>query len=355
MNPLVTVTIPLYNHEKYVKAAIESILNQSFQNFEIVIVDDCSTDNSVAIVEAIKDVRIHLSKNEFNGGPGFTCNNAIRKAASSSKFITLFTSDDLMKPNRLKQQVEFLQNNPGYGAVFSQVEMIDENGNVLKNKTKRYKDIFTAEENSREELLNRFFFKGNCLAAPTAMIRNDILQKFDQTLGYIFHPALYQAQDFDLFTRIALCGHNIKVLPEELISLRKRDNKKNLSADTTSVRGRLLFENEKIMSQYLKLDLNSFRKIFPDAKIPQNLDFNKSALAYLLAKEALKKPEYLYLTNLAINSLFEVLHDENNIKFLKKEFDFTIKDFSEIMAKYPLGVLSENTKKKSFFRKLFSF
>ena len=111
----ISVCIPSYNHAKYISHTIESVLNQSFTDFEIIISDDNSQDNSIEIIKSFKDKRIKLIENKQNQGPSVNANIAIENA--SSNFIALIASDDMMHKTRLEKTFNFLTSNPNIDAV----------------------------------------------------------------------------------------------------------------------------------------------------------------------------------------------------------------------------------------------
>lgn len=115
--PAVSVVMPVYNREKYVAEAIESILGQTFADFELIIVDDCSNDRSPDIIREYqqRDARINLIQLRQNEGPGSARNHGIR--ASAGAYIAGMDSDDVSLPERLRRQVEILEANPDIGAV----------------------------------------------------------------------------------------------------------------------------------------------------------------------------------------------------------------------------------------------
>jgi glycosyltransferase involved in cell wall biosynthesis len=115
--PLVSVIMPVFNTKKRVGEAIESILNQTFSDFEFIIVDDCSTDGSYELLQkyAKKDKRIQLFRNEKNQGISFTRNKLIEY--SSTDFICTQDSDDVSEPNRIEREYDFLAQSEEYAVV----------------------------------------------------------------------------------------------------------------------------------------------------------------------------------------------------------------------------------------------
>ncbi len=111
--PLISVIIPNYNNENYIGEAIESILNQTHKNLELVVVDDCSSDNSINVIKGYKDNRIIFLQNDSNSGSSFSRNRGIKTA--KGKYIACMDSDDIALPKRLEKQIDFMEKNPDIG------------------------------------------------------------------------------------------------------------------------------------------------------------------------------------------------------------------------------------------------
>ena len=106
MLPLVSIITPCYNAAPFISQAIESVLAQSFGDWEMIIVDDCSTDNTDIVVGKIKDPRIRYIKNEKNSGAAVSRNRALREA--NGRWVAFLDSDDLWKPEKLEKQIRFM-------------------------------------------------------------------------------------------------------------------------------------------------------------------------------------------------------------------------------------------------------
>lgn len=126
MSELVSVIMPSYNTANFIKETIDSVLNQTYQNFEIIIVDDCSTDNTDEVVAGIKDERIKYIKNEKNSGAAISRNRALREA--KGKWIAFLDSDDVWLPEKLEKQIAFMKKN-GYKFSYTGYEEVDEESN----------------------------------------------------------------------------------------------------------------------------------------------------------------------------------------------------------------------------------
>ena len=140
---LVSIIMPNYNSEKYVEATIKSVLSQTYQNWELLFVDDCSTDSSLEIVRAFSDDRIRILSMEENGGAALARNKAIENA--NGRWIAFLDSDDLWVPEKLEKQIAYMQNK-GISFSYTDYEVIDENNMVVsifkpKLDVCKYKDI----------------------------------------------------------------------------------------------------------------------------------------------------------------------------------------------------------------------
>lgn len=215
-SPLVSVVMSVYNSEKYLSDSIESILNQSFSNFEFLIFDDGSTDESKNIIAeyARLDPRIKASYSSINQGYVGYLNQGISEAGG--KYIARMDSDDISLDNRLHTQVEYLETHLNVNALGSSTIRIDSKGKEL--------GLSSRVENPSDLFWLSFFT--NPLSHPTVMFRRDILQKIG---GY--NADKLPSEDYDLWTRVLLHGDigniNEPLLKyrehESSISVRKRD------------------------------------------------------------------------------------------------------------------------------------
>ena len=124
---LVSIIMPSYNTGKFIKETINSVIAQTYSNWELIIVDDCSTDNTDEIVKSINDNRIIYLKNETNSGAAISRNKALREA--KGRWIAFLDSDDLWKNDKLEKQIKFMKENNCYFSYTNYIE-IDENGNI---------------------------------------------------------------------------------------------------------------------------------------------------------------------------------------------------------------------------------
>lgn len=125
---LVSIIMPSWNTGKFIAESIQSVVNQTYKNWELIIVDDCSSDNTDEVVKSFCDERIKYFHNKKNSGAALTRNRALREA--QGEWIAFLDSDDLWMPEKLKHQIEFMEKN-GYNLSYTEYEKIDEKSKTL--------------------------------------------------------------------------------------------------------------------------------------------------------------------------------------------------------------------------------
>jgi len=324
--PKLSIILTSYNHEKYLKETIDSVLNQKFADFELIIWDDASIDQSWDIIQSYFDPRIKAFRNLENQMPPLGVNRAIQEIAQG-KYIAIHSSDDIWEPEKLEKQVAFLEENPQIGAVFSWAQIIGEDGESLDDKTHPYNHIFNQPNRSRHEWLNFFFYHGNALCHPSLLIRKICYQDCGA-----YRYGFAQLPDFDMWVRLCL-KYDIHVLPEKLVRFRVRAGELNVSGNRADGRIRQQFEYLQIYENYLELKIpEDIIKVFPNAQkyIKPNGFDGRFALAMVFL-EANK----FNTTNLfALQLLFQALNEPERAKKINDLYGFDAKNFIELSAKY---------------------
>lgn len=195
--PLVTVICLCYNHSKYVKESIDSVFYQSYPFIELIIVDDCSIDNSVEIIREVlsttKDV-VFL-ENNINIGNCRSFNQALKIA--KGKYVVDLAADDVLVADKIETQVRaFEQLDNSYGLVFTNGTYINEKGDQLYNHYTINENGQALENVAQGDVFKRLFL-GHFICSPTVMFKTEILNElggYDETLSY---------EDFDIWMRIA--------------------------------------------------------------------------------------------------------------------------------------------------------
>jgi len=257
-SPLVSVCIPAFNHEKYVGDAIDSVLSQTMQDFEIVITDDCSTDKTRDVITSYTDERIRFFTSPRNSGPGAAANNNLLNARG--KFIALLASDDIFVPTKLETQVSFLESNPDIGAAFSWMTYVSESGDDFDTPVST--DHVDIHNRSQAEWLGYLLFSGNPFSAPTAMLRRSLVD----TIG-LLDSRMLQVQDLDFWIRACLKAQ-VHIIPERLIRYRIRANSANASANSPDQQARTYWEYSKVFSHLRQAPDELFDAAFAD-RVPE--------------------------------------------------------------------------------------
>jgi glycosyltransferase involved in cell wall biosynthesis len=217
--PRVSVVIPVYNRARYVSTAIDSILAQSLTDFELIVIDDGSTDESCAVVEAYTDPRIRLIRNERNLGIPATRNRGLE--AARGVYMALLDSDDWAYPKRLAKQAAFLDKNPEHVIVGSWARWVDSEGKHVKKIKRR--------PVRADDAAATLIFQ-SCLQQSAVMGRTAVLKRY----GY--SEAFDLSSDYELWVRLSE-EHKIANLPQTLV--RYRDHgQRTTRANTERVRDR---------------------------------------------------------------------------------------------------------------------
>lgn len=202
--PRVSVCIPNYNNRLFIKDAISSVLNQTFSDFELVIVDDFSTDGSQLVIEGFQDERIRFYQNERNIGRVKNINRCLSLA--SGEYITILPSDDMYTPTSLERRVKVLDSNSKVCLVHSSAKIIDKRGKVLMEHSSHPKDYIRSGEEEFKHLIFR-----NYILTPTVMLR----KKCCDTLG-LLDEEFTGCADWEMWLRIALNDYDIAYVAEPL-------------------------------------------------------------------------------------------------------------------------------------------
>jgi hypothetical protein len=217
-HPKVSVLMPVWNAERYLASAIESILTQTFSDFELVIIDDGSTDRTPIVIRDYHDHRIRRVDNEKNIGITKSLNFGLETVRG--EYVARMDADDISSPQRLTRQVECLDANPHVALVTSRASKVDARGARL--------DVIQTPLTS--DILRRRLRIGNCIAHGSVMMRTEAIRLLG---GY--DESMERAQDYDLWLRLSE-KHDLMCLPETLYAWREHEH---------SVGGRGLAEQQE--------------------------------------------------------------------------------------------------------------
>ena len=205
-NPIVSVILPVYNGEKHIYEAINSILCQSFTDFELIIINDASTDNTENIINSFHDKRIKYIKNEFNLKISSTLNKAIELA--NGKYIARMDADDVSLSTRLEKQIKILDQNPDIDIVNIRYNLMSEDGTNYR----KYKYNISPDTDTLKYLI----YIDTFICHPGVMIRSELYKQFK----YKTDKDTYNVEDCDLWIRMISNGAKCYTIKEALLNYR---------------------------------------------------------------------------------------------------------------------------------------
>ena len=205
-NKLVSIVLPVYNGQKYIRQSIDSILLQTYHNIELIIVNDCSTDDTLAIISkyAEKDKRIKIINNETNQKLPKSLNIGFKNA--SGEYYTWTSDDNIYKPNAIETMVKYLEYLQGYSMVSAICDIIDKDGNIIKNSKEWWPNRNIKDLANTNNILACFMYR----------------KKIAELIG-VYDENTFGAEDYDYWYRIALNG-KILYIDENLYQYRFHPN-----------------------------------------------------------------------------------------------------------------------------------
>lgn len=323
--PLVSIVMSNNNGALLIKQTIESVLAQTYQNWEFMIFEDCSIDRSREIIHFFQDPRIKPFFSDTHEHMVYGFNYGINH--SSGEFIARIDSDDTWKPDKLQKQVDFFREHPGYGACFTLVNFVDEDGKILTEKDTERVLWWDIQNKTQAEWLRYFYFYGCGVSHPTAMFPRSVIEKVGlYNLGFV------QVQDYDLWIRIAK-HFPLHIIQEKLTNYRWFTTGANASAPSKKGVRRANFEFSQIFCTFFDdisddLFIEAFGEDFthkgttdPDELVIERmLMLNKTVFCG-------------YAPHLGGAQMFlRLLQDERMRKVMRDRYNLTQMNFYEITA-----------------------
>ena len=320
-NQLVSIVMVNYNHEDFIEEAIESVLKQTYRNWELIIIDDGSTDQSCKIIKNYADnnkriIPIFLEKNSH-----ICVATNIGLDRISGEFVARLDSDDVWEMDKLEKQINYLEDNQ-QDICFTKLKIIDKDSRVVKREDKE--DLYNLYDNRQKnssEWLKFFFYYGNSLIQSSVLMRREVVKR----VGF-FNLAYVQAHDFDFFIRAAK-HFEFGFIEEPLLKYR-RIEKQNSEVNP---------ENDlRFFNEYMNIRLHFFDD-FPDdlfIKTFQDCFVNKDASSH---EELLCEQAFLLMKCigggvnpvLGLIKMEELLNKPDTSAVLAEKYHFTPKMFYE--------------------------
>lgn len=274
MKPLVSVIMPVYRAEKYIGESVESLLNQTYENFEAILIDDCGNDNSIDIVEKYADSRFRIIRNPYNCGIAYSRNRGLE--CCEGELIAILDDDDVCMSQRFEKQVDFMNAHPDIDVVGGESVWIDEDGKIIRDRLPM--------PDNPDYIKTSFLFE-NMYNNSEVMVRKSLIA--DNGISY--RNGMMGMEDFCFWID---CSKNGKFsnLPELFLKRRM------VAENTTS---RIMIGNEKERAAvYRALQKYSFEKS----------RFELSDMDYLLINEFInEKRRETMVSRTMLGDFYEVL------------------------------------------------
>jgi glycosyltransferase involved in cell wall biosynthesis len=230
--PLVSVIMPTYNHARYIGEAIESVLNQSYKNFELIIIDNYSTDNTTEIVASYNDNRIKYLKFRNNGIIAASRNHGLKN--SSGKYVAFLDSDDIWLPEKLGLQIDLMESNNEIGLSYVLYSHLLEDGSV--------KGLFPKSGHRLKGNVFTSLYRKSVIANSGTVVRMEVFKE----LGLLDeNPKLVTIEDYEMWLRIAKSRPIDYIDHKSLLLYRIRyDNSSNMTKSFTRWQKEMLLANK---------------------------------------------------------------------------------------------------------------
>lgn len=328
----VSVWLTSYNHGQFIEESIKSILAQTYEDYKLYIVDDCSSDNSWEIIQkyASVDKRIKAIRHDYNYG-----NSGMLDMLDEldGEYLAIAHCDDMWLPEKLEKQLEILEKNREITACFTLVEVIDSDGNCLSDEKHPYCRIFEQENRTRYEWLNHFFNRGNCLCHPSMLIRKNAYTEYNlKTKGLNGLP--------DFCKWIRLCKKtDIYIIQERLTRFRVHNDGSNTSGENVGSICRLNTEEWLVLKEFDELiNAKEVTKVFPEAK--KYIVNGEICEKYALAQIMLEHPRQSYKLY-GLQLLYDLFQEQEQEIF--RLYGYTRKSYNADKQKYDIfNVICEN-------------
>ena len=337
----VSVVVPSYNHEKFILKALNSVVRQTYKDYEIVLLDDASSDCSVERIDefiaAHPEIPCRRYVHAQNKGGVITLNELIQHA--QGEYIALINSDDIWDDNKLELQVHYLDQHPEVGAVFTQAVFVDNNDQLLTDTVGFPSHLFKQRNRSRGQWLRRLFYELNCFCHPSILIRKSVYDEIG-----LYDPRLRQLPDFQMWIRL-IKQREIHIIEKPLVQL--RIHKANTSKITVETISRNLNEMTYIFTEFFDgipddVLIDGFGDHFrnPNATTPNELACEKAFLYFT--------PDFVFkslYSHIGLQKLFALLAKPEINEVLAQQYKF---DYDAFFALNGVKFLDELLLSPSF-------
>ena len=330
----VSILLISYNCSKLIGKVIDSVLDQTFKDFELLILDNGSSDNSVDFIKKFNDPRIKLFEEKKNLGPEGSWNYVFNQ--SQGEYIRIFCSDDIMEKDCLQKQVSILEKKEDVDFVFTDIQVMNSDFEIIPD----HQQLINIRKD-RFEYLRYAFYEGNPFLTPTFMVRREALK-----WGYIMEERRSYFGDYTTWIKLMINGSEPHVIKECLVYSIKGEH------NITSFDNKQKVNNFSFaLSHYLEVfcniqSLEELKKIFPESDKytskmnEKDVDLIPFVIAKLACDTVLVKQFDRFLSNshviFSLNKIHEILGDRVLAKKIDTLFDFNYFDFVKMTGEFDL-------------------
>lgn len=319
--PMVSIVLNVYNGAAYLRDCVESVLAQTFSDWELIVVDDASTDTTPEILASFQDPRIHVYRNCVRHHICFTCNVAL--SHSTGRWIAHIDHDDLWTPDKLEKQIAYVTAHPEVGACFTFADIIGPDGKTIEGPPQIWRYFHTTFPDQRS-WGRHLFYEGNALCHSSSLVRKDLIG--------VYNLFLRQLHDYDLWCQL-VGKTRFYVLPEELVHYRWEERPEKGSAATPDNMMRTYNEyviaKERLLSRLTDEQLvawfgSDFRCL--DAATPLELQIERAFL--LCGCSQTDSP----VTATGLEALERVMRQPGALEVLEQRYHFTLFQLYDMTA-----------------------
>ena len=275
---LVSVILTAWNEAEYLQESIDSVLSQTWEKLQLIVVDDGSTDGTPERIRSCRDPRLEAVFLSENGHIAHATNAGMARVKGD--YVAIMDAADLWVPEKLERQLAYLAENPAHAACFTWADVIDETGADANERFGWYKDLFACHTDTREEWLRYFFYHGNRLNNPSSLVKTEAARAVGA-----HHPFYIQGQDMQWWVRFTK-RYSFGVIEEPLVKLRRKaEDQARISSTTEANSARFYNECMLIRSHFFEdleddLLIRAFGADFirKDAASPEELEIEKAFL-----------------------------------------------------------------------------
>ncbi len=314
---IVSILCPSYNHEKYVAGFIESVLAQTNPNWELVIVDDNSSDKNVDVIKQYSDPRIKLIEHKWNQGINAGLNDAF--AASSGDYISFCASDDKMCPDYIETIISTFETNTNIGVIYTDLYTMDSDGNFIKD------NILRNNSGTKQEILQDMFLNMNTLTSPGMSIKRF---EFEKISPVELPMSMYQ--DYKLHVMLLL-NTDFIIQNKPIIIYRQPSKKSGISYFNETAVQRMNLEEDLFMNAFLAIKtIEQLRSVFAPELLQQFKKMDKDLIPYYLGTIALQHSKNTYKKIWGYNQIKKMLLQPQIYGILHKKHGFNYKSFLDL-------------------------